>query len=127
MARSGESPARKAWPPVLATAVTCAPRPSRSCTAKEPTPPAAPTTSTRWPAASPASRSACTAVIPAPGSEAPSAKESEGGFAVASASVAHTRSAIAALRESTGFTMPTTASPGFRRATASPTDSTTPA
>ena len=67
--------------PLLHTAVTSAPSQRASCTAKVPTPPEAPFTSTRLPAATfPLSRTAWSAVSAATGAAAAASKETSAGL-----------------------------------------------
>ena len=79
--RRVRAPRTKSRSRSMAVAVTCAPSRSASCTANDPTPPAAPRTSTRSPCATWAwSARACHAVSPASGSAAASTCDSEAGL-----------------------------------------------
>ena len=105
-----------------ATAVTCAPAPAASWTAKRPTPPAAPVTSTRLPSTKPAISSARSAVRPATGSVAACAKLAPSGSSASWSVRTATSCAQAPLRMS-----PTTRAPAGGPLPSSAARSTTPA
>src|SRR5215472_14813306 len=107
--------------PVLHTPVTSAPKDFAICTAKVPTPPAAPLIKTVCPAwIRPLSRSPCNAVSAAIGTEAACSNVTFSGFITNAASEAHVYSAKAPLH------VPNTASPGLNCVTLLPTASTWP-
>ncbi len=110
---------------VDAVAITDAPRPRASCTARWPTPPAAPWIRTRWPdASSPWSKSACQALSAARGSAAAWTWSSERGFGAMNTVGRTTKSAAAPSRSKPVSAY--TASPTVTSPTSGPVVATTP-
>src|SRR3954447_15903286 len=106
---------------VLHTPVTIPPNAAAICTANDPTPPAAPITSTDCPACTcPWSRTAWSAVVPVIGTVAASSNERFVGFGASLFTPAATYSANAPSQ------MPYTASPTWNVATSGPTASMRP-
>ena len=110
---------------VLHTPVTSAPNALASCTAKVPTPPDAPLTSTLCPARiRPLSRSACRAVNAATGTDAACSNVRPAGLVITAPSW---RMLMYSARVPRSSRPPNTSSPGRNSVTFSPTASTDPA
>src|SRR5689334_4715688 len=116
-------PRNQSWFRSLASPITVAPRRRASWTASEPTPPAAPETTTVSPGRGSTANTVAYAVVPATYSDPATSQGSPSGRWVSATSSTTTYSAWLALL----WVKPTTSSPTATPRTCEPTSTTTPA